>query len=49
MMIRHHQGAVAMAGTEQSSGRFPGATKMAGDIVAAQSAEITKMRDLLKQ
>lgn len=49
MMIKHHEGAVAMAKTEQTSGQFPGAKKMAGDIVASQSAEITKMRNLVKQ
>lgn len=49
MMIEHHDGAVAMARTEQSAGRFPAAKKMASAIVTAQSAEITKMRKLLKR
>ncbi|MES9541489.1 DUF305 domain-containing protein [Actinomadura sp. NPDC000600] len=49
MMIKHHEGAVAMARTEQASGRSPEAKKMAADIVASQSAEITKMQKLLKQ
>ncbi|MFA1542700.1 DUF305 domain-containing protein [Actinomadura monticuli] len=49
MMIKHHEGAVAMAGTEQTSGRSPEAKKMAADIVTSQSAEITRMRKLLKQ
>ncbi|MEU8125330.1 DUF305 domain-containing protein [Spirillospora sp. NPDC049024] len=38
-----------MAKTEQSSGRSPEGKKMAADIVTSQSAEITKMRKLLKQ
>ncbi|MFI0412426.1 DUF305 domain-containing protein [Actinomadura sp. 3N508] len=49
MMIKHHQGAVTMAKAEQSSGRFPAAMKLAGDIVSTQTAEITKMQNLLKQ
>jgi uncharacterized protein (DUF305 family) len=49
MMIKHHEGAVAMAKTEQSSGQFPEAKQMATDIVSSQSAEITKMKNLLKQ
>ncbi|TYB44215.1 DUF305 domain-containing protein [Actinomadura chibensis] len=49
MMIEHHQGAVEMAKTEQASGRFPAAKRMAGDIVSSQSAEIAKMRSLLKR
>ncbi|MEU5991889.1 DUF305 domain-containing protein [Spirillospora sp. NPDC047418] len=49
MMIKHHEGAVAMAKTEQSSGQFPAAKQMATDIVTSQSAEITKMKNLLKQ
>jgi uncharacterized protein (DUF305 family) len=49
MMIKHHEGAVAMAETEQSSGQFPEAKQMATDIVSSQSAEITKMKNLLKQ
>ncbi|MFD0904764.1 DUF305 domain-containing protein [Actinomadura sediminis] len=47
MMIEHHEGAVAMAKTEQSSGQFPPAKKMADSIVTSQSAEIAKMRELL--
>lgn len=48
MMIEHHEGAIAMARTEQASGRFPEAKAMAGEIVTSQTAEITKMRELLK-
>ncbi|MEO3826463.1 DUF305 domain-containing protein [Actinomadura sp. B10D3] len=49
MMIKHHQGAVAMARTEQSSGRSPEAKQMAAGIVSSQTAEIEKMQTLLKQ
>jgi uncharacterized protein (DUF305 family) len=49
MMIEHHQGAVTMARTEQTTGRSPEAKRMAGGIVSSQTAEIAKMRALLKQ
>jgi uncharacterized protein (DUF305 family) len=47
MMIRHHQGAVAMAKTEQARGAATDAKAMAGRIVTSQSAEITTMQKLL--
>jgi uncharacterized protein (DUF305 family) len=47
MMIKHHEGAVAMAKTEQAKGSYGPATSMAGDIVTAQTAEITEMNKLL--
>ncbi|WP_433466358.1 DUF305 domain-containing protein [Spirillospora sp. CA-128828] len=49
MMIKHHQGAVTMAKTEQASGEFPMAKAMADGIVSSQSAEIAKMRALLQK
>ncbi|WP_433476297.1 DUF305 domain-containing protein [Spirillospora sp. CA-142024] len=49
MMIKHHQGAVTMAKTEQASGQFPAAKAMADGIVSSQSAEIAKMRALLQK
>ncbi|MGI5204880.1 DUF305 domain-containing protein [Spirillospora sp. CA-108201] len=49
MMIEHHEGAVAMAKAEQSTGRFPPAKRMAATIISSQTAEITKMKTLLKQ
>ncbi|MGH3240174.1 MAG: DUF305 domain-containing protein, partial [Spirillospora sp.] len=49
MMIKHHEGAVAMARAEKASGRFPAARKMADDITSSQTAEITTMRSLLKR
>ncbi|MBO2456013.1 DUF305 domain-containing protein [Actinomadura violacea] len=48
MMIKHHQGAVTMARTEDRSGQNPDAKALATSIVRTQSAEIAKMRGLLK-
>lgn len=47
MMIKHHQGAVAMAETERAKGAHQPAKDMAGAIIASQSAEITRMEKLL--
>ncbi|MFF9866345.1 DUF305 domain-containing protein [Streptomyces sp. NPDC013953] len=47
MMVKHHEGAVAMARTEQSEGAHQPAKDMAGTIVTTQSAEITRMNELL--
>ena len=47
-MIKHHQGAIAMAKTELASGEFPKARAMAKAIVTTQQAEINRMRKLLK-
>jgi uncharacterized protein (DUF305 family) len=47
MMITHHQGAVAMAQTEQEKGKFADAKTLAGIIIRAQQAEITEMQQLL--
>ncbi|MEW2414796.1 DUF305 domain-containing protein [Streptomyces sp. NPDC046866] len=47
LMIKHHEGAVAMARTEQAEGVFPEAKTMAQAIVTSQSAEIAQMRKLL--
>ncbi|MFJ3662429.1 DUF305 domain-containing protein [Streptomyces sp. NPDC090119] len=47
LMIAHHQGAVEMAKTEKAKGRDGRATKMADDVIAAQSAEIKQMKGLL--
>jgi uncharacterized protein (DUF305 family) len=48
MMIKHHQGAITMAKTEQAQGQSAGAKAMAADIVSSQSAEITSMQKMLK-
>ncbi|MFC8421906.1 DUF305 domain-containing protein [Streptomyces sp. NPDC057236] len=47
MMIKHHEGAVEMAKTEQADGTYGPATKMAGEIISSQSAEIEQMNGLL--
>ena len=47
MMIEHHQGAVAMARTEQAGGSNEAATQLAQEIEAAQTAEIATIKDLL--
>ncbi|WP_433243927.1 DUF305 domain-containing protein [Actinomadura nitritigenes] len=48
MMIEHHQGAVTMARAEGRSGQNADAKAMAASIVRTQTAEIAKMRGLLK-
>ncbi len=47
MMIRHHQGAIEMAKTEQQQGSNPGAKALAKAIEQAQAAEITEMQKML--
>ncbi|MGX1885044.1 DUF305 domain-containing protein [Streptomyces sp. NPDC055287] len=47
LMVKHHEGAVEMAKTEQSDGVNRPAQDMAADIVTSQSAEITRMTKLL--
>ncbi|MDQ4008160.1 MAG: DUF305 domain-containing protein, partial [Actinomycetota bacterium] len=47
-MIRHHQGAVAMASDAVTQGRDLRVNEMAGDVSAEQQAEIDRMRDLLR-
>ncbi|MBP2706140.1 DUF305 domain-containing protein [Microbispora sp. RL4-1S] len=48
MMIRHHEGAIAMAKEEQANGAYEPARRMAASIVSSQSAEIRTMKELLK-
>lgn len=47
MMIRHHQGAIQMAGTEQAHGTDTGAVALAKKIITTQQAEITEMNHQL--
>ncbi|WP_405575655.1 DUF305 domain-containing protein [Streptomyces sp. NBC_01167] len=47
MMIKHHEGAVAMAKTEKADGSFAEAKTMADSIITSQTAEIARMNDLL--
>ena len=49
LMIRHHQGGVAMAEEALKQTRRPEVVRMARAIVGAQQSEITYMQDLLKQ
>jgi len=47
MMIKHHQGAIDMAGTELESGDNADAKKLAQQIMDAQQDEITEMQGML--
>ena len=47
LMIRHHQGAIDMATTEQRQGVNRQAKQFAAKIAADQAAEIAEMQDLL--
>ncbi|MFE2568503.1 DUF305 domain-containing protein [Streptomyces mirabilis] len=47
MMIDHHDGAIAMAKTEQKSGQNADAKKMADAIVRGQSAEVKRLQSIL--
>lgn len=49
MMIEHHEGAIEMAKTEQSDGKYAEAKQLALAIEKAQAAEIATMRKLLGQ
>lgn len=47
MMIEHHEGAIAMAETEQQQGRNTRALGLADSIVVSQNAEIEQMTQVL--
>lgn len=47
LMIKHHEGAVAMARTERAQGAFSEAKVMADAIISSQTAEIATMKGLL--
>ncbi|MFF3305471.1 DUF305 domain-containing protein [Streptomyces sp. NPDC002908] len=47
MMIKHHEGAVAMAKTQKADGAFPKAKTMADAIISSQTAEMATMNSLL--
>lgn len=47
MMIKHHQGAIAMAKTEQTDGTNEAAIQLAEKIEEAQTSEIATIKDLL--
>ena len=46
-MIQHHQGAIAMAQDEITSGQYPPAITLAHSIVTSQQQQITTMQGLL--
>lgn len=47
MMIRHHEGAVEMARTEESEGRYLPAVELARSIISSQEDEIAEMEALV--
>ncbi|MDH6627718.1 uncharacterized protein (DUF305 family) [Streptomyces sp. LBL] len=47
MMVQHHEGAVEMAKTEKAKGKYGPATKLADDVITAQTAEIGQMNKML--
>lgn len=47
MMIKHHQGAIAMAKTELASGQYPQAKALAQSISNSQAKEVITMQSLL--
>jgi uncharacterized protein (DUF305 family) len=49
LMIAHHEGALTMARTLQTSGRDVRVQEMANDVIAVQTDEINTMRELLGQ
>ena len=49
MMIKHHQGAIAMAKTELATGQYPPAKALAQSISDAQAKEIATMQGLLSR
>jgi uncharacterized protein (DUF305 family) len=48
-MIRHHEGAVAIAEAEVTGGSYPDAVELAKEMVATQKAEIATMQQILTQ
>ena len=47
LMIRHHQDAIAMAGTENEKGRYPYARALAQTVLISQQSEIRTMEAML--
>lgn len=46
-MIKHHNGAIAMAQTEVNDGRYPDAVELARSVIKGQSAEVETMQRIL--
>jgi uncharacterized protein (DUF305 family) len=49
MMVRHHQGAIAMAKTALAQGVDPDAKKLAKSVIDGQSFEIADMNSILTE
>lgn len=49
MMIRHHEGAVAMSRTEVSAGENAAATALAHSIIRSQTAQLTELHAILSE
>jgi uncharacterized protein (DUF305 family) len=47
MMIRHHEGAIAMARTQKKDGRYEPAVELAESVISSQDAEIEEMKGLI--
>ncbi|MCA2190467.1 DUF305 domain-containing protein [Nonomuraea cavernae] len=47
LMIRHHEGALKMAGEQLTGGRDPDMRRLAADVSSGQSIEIARMRRVL--
>ncbi|MEU5112890.1 DUF305 domain-containing protein [Streptomyces longwoodensis] len=47
MMVEHHEGAIEMAKSEKADGKYGPATKLADDVITAQTAEIEQMNKML--
>ena len=47
MMIRHHEGAIAMAQTVKAVGSNADVRSLAGQVIAGQQGELTEMQTLL--
>ncbi|MET8827171.1 DUF305 domain-containing protein [Streptomyces sp. NPDC004610] len=47
LMVKHHEGAVAMAETEKKDGAYRPALDMADAVITTQSAEIERMNGML--
>ncbi len=47
MMIRHHEGAIAMAQTVEAVGSSVDVRSLAGQVIVGQQGELTEMQTLL--
>ena len=47
MMIRHHEGAIAMTQTVKAVGSNADVRSIAGQVIAGQQGELTEMQTLL--